>query len=38
MHLFPEKAVYLRPEARFNFEENLTRTISYLPLLTDKGQ
>jgi len=27
MHLFPEKAVYLRTGARFNFEENLTRTI-----------
>lgn len=38
MHLFPEKAVYLRSEARFDSEENLTRTVSYFPLLTDKEQ
>lgn len=38
MHLFPEKAVYLRSEARFDFEENLTRTIFYLPLQADKAQ
>lgn len=27
---FPEKVVYLRPEARVSFEENLNTTISYL--------